>query len=171
MISAIRDNDPVIFFEHKLLYDEVRDDVPEEPYTIPFGEANILRDGNHVTIVTFARMVHFAMQAAETLVAEGIECEVIDPRTTSPLNEDTIIESVENTGCLVVVDESPPRCNMATDISALVSQNAFGALKALVKMVTAPHTPVPFAPELEDAYIPSPEKFAPAVRDVAAYGK
>ena len=103
--------------------------------------------------------------------AEGIECEVIDPRTTSPLDEDSIIESVENTGRLVVVDESPPRCNMATDIAALVSQNAFGALEAPVRMVTAPHTPVPFAPELEDAYIPSPEKIAQAVRDVAGYGQ
>ena len=144
MISAIRDDDPVIFFEHKLLYDEVRDDVPEEAYTIPFGEANILRDGGDVTIVAFARMVHFAMRAAEALAKDGIECEVIDPRTTSPLDEDTIIESVENTGRLVIVDESPPRCNMATDIAALVSQNAFAALKAPVKMVTAPHTPVPF---------------------------
>ena len=170
LIQAIRDDDPVIFFEHKLLYDEVRDDVPEEAYTIPFGEANILRDGGDVTIVAFARMVHFAMRAAEALAADGIECEVIDPRTTSPLDEDTIIESVENTGRLVVVDESPPRCNMATDIAALVSQNAFGALKAPVKMVTAPHTPVPFSPELEDAYIPSPAKIEAAVRDAVAYG-
>ena len=169
MISAIRDNDPVIFFEHKVLYDEVRDDVPEEPYTVPFGEANILRDGGDVTIVAFARMVHFAKQAADKLAEDGIECEVIDPRTTSPLDEDTIIESVENTGRLVVVDESPPRCNMASDIAGLISQNAFGALRAPIKMVTAPHTPVPFAPELEDAYIPSPEKIEAAVRDAVGF--
>ena len=170
LIAAIRDDDPVVFFEHKALYDS-EEDVPDEAYTIPCGEASLTREGDDVTIVAFGRMVHFANQAADDLEKEGVGCTVIDPRTTSPLDEDTIIESVEETGRLVVVDESPPRCNMATDIAALVSQNAFGALEAPVRMVTAPHTPVPFAPELEDAYIPSPEKIAQAVRDVAGYGQ
>jgi pyruvate dehydrogenase E1 component beta subunit len=109
-------------------------------------------------------MVHKAMEAATALAKEGIQCEVIDPRTTSPLDLDTIIESLENTGRLVVVDESNPRCSMAADISAQVTEQAFGALKGPVKMVTAPHCPPPFSDVLEDLYIPSPEKIADAVR-------
>ena len=163
LIQAIRDDDPVIFFEHKMLYD-VEEEVPEGAYTIPFGEANILRDGKDVTIVALGRMVTLAMQAAQTLAKEGIQCEVIDPRTTSPLDTDTIVESVGNTGRLVVVDESHPRCNMATDIAAIVAQEAFDDLKAPVRMVTGPHTPVPFSPALEDLYLPSADKIAAAVR-------
>jgi pyruvate/2-oxoglutarate/acetoin dehydrogenase E1 component len=163
LIQAIRDDDPVIFFEHKMLYD-VEEEVPEGAYTIPFGEANILRDGKDVTIVALGRMVTLALQAAQTLAKEGIQCEVIDPRTTSPLDMDTIVESVGNTGRLVVVDESHPRCNMATDIAAVVAQEAFHSLKAPVRMVTGPHTPVPFSPALEDLYLPSADKIAAAVR-------
>ena len=165
LIQAIRDDDPVIFCEHKALYD-MSGEVPEESYTIPFGEASIVRDGGDVTIVAFGRMVHMATQAAEELAAAGVQCEVIDPRTTSPLDEDTILESVENTGRLVVVDEATPRCNMATDISALVAQKAFGSLQAPIEMVTAPHTPVPFSDALEDLYIPDPQKVAAAVKTV-----
>ena len=166
LIQSIRDDDPVIFLEHKVLYDD-EEEVPDEPYTIPFGEANLTREGEDVTIVAFGRMVKFANEVADKLEKDGISCTVVDPRTTSPLDTDTIIESVEETGRLVVVDEANPRCNMATDISALVAQEAFGALKAPIKMVTPPHTPVPFAPQLEDLYIPSPEKIEAAVRAVA----
>ena len=168
LIQAIRDDDPVVFCEHKLMYD-LKADVPDEAYTIPFGEAAIVRDGGDVTIVALARMVHYAAQAAETLAAQGIDCEIIDPRTTSPLDEDTILESVARTGRLVVVDEATPRCNMATDIAALVADRAFRALKAPVRRVTAPHTPVPFAPSLERLYIPDPERIAAAVRSVWSY--
>ncbi len=170
LIQAIRDDDPVIFCEHKLMYD-LRAEVPDEPYTIPFGEANIVRDGDDVTVVALSRMVHYAGEAAETLAGEGIECELIDPRTTSPLDEDTILESVERTGRLVVVDEATPRCGMAADIAALVAEKAFAALKAPVRRVTAPHTPVPFAPSLEKLYIPSPERIAAVVREVHGYGR
>ena len=143
--------------------------MPEEPYTIPFGEANVVREGDDVTIVGFGRMVGLAQEAARSLADEGIECEIVDPRTTSPLDTDTIIESVENTGRLVIVDEAYPRCSMATDISALVAQEAFGCLKAPIKMVQPPHTPVPFSPPLEDAFIPSAGKIAAAARDVAGF--
>jgi pyruvate dehydrogenase E1 component beta subunit len=165
MIQAIRDDDPVVFLEHKVLYDD-EEEVPDEPYTIPFGEANLTREGEDVTIVAIGRMVKFANQVADGLETDGISCTVLDPRTTSPLDTDSILESVEETGRLVVVDEASPRCNMATDISALVAERAFGALKAPIRMVTPPHTPVPFAPELEDLYIPSPEKIGAAVREV-----
>ncbi len=166
MIQAIRDDDPVIFLEHKVMYDD-EEEVPDEPYTIPFGEANLTREGGDVTIVAFGRMVQFSNQVADKLEKEGISCTVVDPRTTSPLDTDTILECVADTGRLVVVDEANPRCNMATDISALVAQEAFGALKAPIKMVTPPHTPVPFSPQLEDLYIPTPEKIEAAVRAVA----
>ncbi len=168
LIQAIRDNDPVVFCEHKVLY-TLEGEVPEESYTIPFGEANIVREGSDVTIVALGRMVHQAMAAAQNLAKEGISCEVIDPRTTSPLDEYTILESVENTGRVVVVDEANPRCSMATDIAALIAQKAFGDLEAPVEMVTAPHTPVPFAPNLEDLYVPTPAKIEAAVRSTKEY--
>jgi acetoin:2,6-dichlorophenolindophenol oxidoreductase subunit beta len=165
LIQAIRDNDPVIFCEHKLLY-SMQGEVPEEVYTVPFGEANFLRDGEDVTLVTYGRMVHVAMEAANNLARQGIDCEVLDLRTTSPLDEDSILESVEKTGRLVVIDEANPRCSMATDISALVAQKAFAALKGPIEMVTAPHTPVPFSDALEDLYIPDAAKVEAAVRKV-----
>ncbi|WP_175881326.1 alpha-ketoacid dehydrogenase subunit beta [Burkholderia sp. BCC0044] len=162
LIQAIRDNDPVIFLEHKLLYTR-EGDVPEESYAIPFGEANVLRDGDDATIVTYGRMVHLAMDAAATLAKDGIQCDVIDLRTTSPLDEETILESAERTGRVVVVDEANPRCSIATDIAALVAQRAFHSLKAPIELVTAPHTPTPFAGVLEDLYIPSADAIAQAV--------
>src|ERR1700750_878314 len=123
LIQAIRDDDPVIFLEHKVLY-TLEGDVPEESYTIPFGEASVVRDGSDVTVVGLGRMVGFAADAADQLEGEGISCEVIDPRTTSPLDEDTILESVENTGRLVVVDESGPRSGGAARIAAPRAQGA-----------------------------------------------
>jgi acetoin:2,6-dichlorophenolindophenol oxidoreductase subunit beta len=161
LIRAIRDDDPVIFCEHKMLYDET-EEVPDEAYTIPFGEANLTREGEDVTIVAIGRMVKFANEAADRLTSRGVACSVIDPRTASPLDEETILESVKETGRLVVVDEASPRCNLATDIVALVATKAFSALKAPVSIVAPPHTPVPFSPALEDAYVPSPAKIEAA---------
>jgi pyruvate dehydrogenase E1 component beta subunit len=162
MIQSIRDDDPVIFFEHKAMYDD-EEEVPDEPYTIPLGKARTVREGGDATIVAIGRMVKLAAQAAQALEKDGIKCTVIDPRTTSPLDTAAILDSVRKTGRLVVVDEASPRCNMATDISALVAQNAFKALRAPIRMVTPPHTPVPFAPELEDLYVPSVVKIQAAV--------
>jgi acetoin:2,6-dichlorophenolindophenol oxidoreductase subunit beta len=170
MIQAIRDDDPVIFAEHKMLYDTVAD-VPEESYAIPFGEANVLREGGDVTIVAIGRMVHTALEAAEELAGSGVQAEVIDPRTTSPLDVDTILESVENTGRLVVVDESNPRCSLATDIGATVAQDAFGSLRAPIQLVTGPHTPVPFSDSLEDLFIPDAAKIAGAVKTAVDYAR
>jgi acetoin:2,6-dichlorophenolindophenol oxidoreductase subunit beta len=165
LIQSIRDDDPVIFCEHKAMYDTTGE-VPEESYTIPFGEANLAREGGDVTIVAIGRMVSVAMEAAGELASSGVEAEVIDPRTTSPLDTDTILESVEGTGRLVVVDEATPRCNLATDVSATVAQEAFGSLLAPIQMVTAPHTPVPFSDALEDAYIPDAQKVVNAAKAV-----
>jgi pyruvate dehydrogenase E1 component beta subunit len=163
MIQSIRDDDPVIFAEHKMLYD-LAGDVPEESYTIPFGEANVVREGGDVTIVALGRMVHTALEAAEELAGSGVQAEVIDPRTTSPLDVDTILESVENTGRLVVVDESNPRCSLATDVAATVAQDAFGSLRAPIQLVTGPHAPVPFSDALEDLFIPDAARVAGAVK-------
>jgi acetoin:2,6-dichlorophenolindophenol oxidoreductase subunit beta len=168
LTQAIRDDDPVIFCEHKALYDTTGE-VPEEQYVIPFGEANVVRDGGDVTVVAIGRMVSVALAAADELAGTGVQCEVIDPRTTSPLDTDTILESVESTGRLVVVDEATPRCNLATDISATVAQQAFGALRAPIEMVTAPHTPVPFAGNLEDLYIPDAQRVVNAVKSVTSW--
>jgi acetoin:2,6-dichlorophenolindophenol oxidoreductase subunit beta len=165
LIQSIRDNDPVIFMEHKALY-AMKGEVPEESYTIPFGQANIVREGKDVTIVALGRMVHMASQAAASLAKAGIECEVIDPRTISPLDTATIITSVEKTGRLVVVDESHPRASMAGDISSVVAQEAFGSLKGPIKLVTAPHTPVPFSDVLEDLYLPNAAKIEAAVKAI-----
>jgi acetoin:2,6-dichlorophenolindophenol oxidoreductase subunit beta len=168
LIQSIRDDDPVIFCEHKNLYG-LECDVPAESYAIPFGEANILREGKDVTIVSYGLTVHRALDAAETLARkERIEAEVIDLRTLSPIDWDTIIESVESTGRLVVVDEAHPRCSLASDIAAYVAQHAFGALKAAPQMITAPHTPVPFAPSLEDIYIPSADAIVAAASKIVA---
>ena len=165
LIQAIRDDDPVIFFEHKMMYDDTGE-VPDESYTIPFGEANITREGDDATIVAFGRMVNLANQVADELKREGVGVTVIDPRTTSPLDTETILDSVSETGRLVVVDEAHPRCSMAADISRLVAEEAFSHLKAPIRTVTAPHVPVPFSPALEDIYIPSPAKIREAVRSV-----
>ncbi len=168
LTTAIRDQDPVIFLEHKALYAE-KGEVPEGDYTIPFGHARLAHAGEDVTIVAAGLMVKFATKAAKTLSEQGIGCDVIDLRTTSPLDEEAILDSVENTGRLVVVDESPPRCGLATDIVSLVTHKAYASLKAPPEMVTSPHTPVPFARELEKAYLPSPDKIADAVQRTLAW--
>lgn len=168
LIAAIRDPDPVIFMEHKRLYMRTTD-VPEAPYVIPLGQARIAREGSDVTVVGVQKMVHTALDAAAVLEGEGITCDVIDPRTYSPLDTDTILESVRKTGRLVVVDESHPRCSLATDISALVAESAFDSLVAPIRQVTGAHAPVPFSPPLEDLYIPSAERVAAACRSVMSY--
>lgn len=165
LATAIRDDDPVMFFEHKALYTR-KCEVPDEDYTINFGEAELVREGNDVTIVALARMVGFAEKALDMLAAEGITADLIDPRTISPLDEETILASVEHTGRLIVVDESNPRCSVAADIAAMVASKGFHHLKAPVGLVTAPHTPVPFARELERAYVPGPDKIIQAIREV-----
>ena len=168
LIQSIRDNDPVIFCEHKLLY-TLEGEVPEESYTIPFGEASVVREGDDVSIITLGRMVHIADQAAQNLQKKGVHCEVIDLRTTSPLDEATLLESVERTGRVVVVDESHPRCSMASDIAGIVAQKAFGSLKAPIEQVTGPHAPVPFSDALEDLYIPGAAQVEAAVSRVMEF--
>lgn len=165
LLAAIEDDDPVIFFEDKTLYN-VTGEVPEEYYTIPLGKADIKREGSDVTIIGIGKQVNTALEAAEKLASQGIEAEVVDPRSLSPLDENILLASVEKTNRLVIVDEANPRCNVATDIAALVADKGFDFLDAPIKRVTAPHTPVPFSPPLEDIYLPTPEKVIEAVNEM-----
>ena len=167
LIAAIRDDDPVIFMEHLVLLDS-SGPVPEGEYVVPLGKAEIARPGKDVTVVAIGRMRLFAMQAAEALAKDGIDVEVVDPQSLSPLDESTILESVKKTHRLVVVDEGNPRCSVANDIVTLAAQQAFAYLDSAPRTVTAPHTPVPFSPPLEDAYIPSPAKIVAAVKAAVA---
>ena len=165
LAASIRDDDLVMFLENKLLY-AMSGEVPEGEYVIPLGKADIKREGTDVTIVAISRMVHQALAAAETLQADGISVEIVDPRTLSPLDEETILNSVTKTHRLVIVDEDNPRCSVATDIAALAADKAFSELDAPIKLVTAPHTPVPFSPPLEQFYIPSPERIVATVQEL-----
>lgn len=168
LIQAIRDDDPVIYLEHKLLY-SMSAEVPDEAYCVPFGEAEFVREGDDATIVAFGAMVPRAVEVADKLEKEGLTIEVVDPRTTSPLDKQAILESVERTGKLVIVDESPPRCSLASDVAGIISQEGFAYLKAPIELVTCPHTPSPFSPSLEDAYLPSVERIEAAVRKALSY--
>ena len=165
MLQAIKDNDPVVFLEHKKSY--VREmEVPEEEYYIPFGKAKVVKEGKDVTIVAIHRMVWEAEQAAEELQKQGISAEVIDPRTLSPFDMDTILTSVKKTGRVIIVDESYPRCGMAADISAQITESAFENLKAPVKRVVPPHVHIPFSSALEDEWIPNCSKIKDAVLEI-----
>lgn len=168
LTTAIRDDDPVIFLEHKALY-AVTGDVPDGEYLLPYAHARQVCQGDDLTILATGMMVGVAEAAARNMAEEGIACDVIDLRTTSPLDEEAILDSVERTGRLVIVDESPPRCSFATDLSSLVAQKAFASLKAPIEMVTPPHSPIPFARELESAYLPSADKVETAILKLMAY--
>lgn len=165
LTTAIRDDDPVIFMEHKKMYDDLGE-VPDESFAIPFGEGRIVQEGRDVTIVAMGRMVQVAQAAARLVAGDGISCTILDPRTLSPLDEELLLELAADTGRVVIVDEANPRCSVASDLSAIICEGAFDDLKAPILRVTAPHTPVPFAPNLEDIYLPSPERVAAAIRKV-----
>ena len=169
-IAAIRDNGPVIVLEHKFLGLSAKCAVPEEPYTIPIGRAQIVRRGRDVTLCGIGRMTHICSEAANLLLAEGIDAEVVDVLTISPLDEDTILESVSRTRRLVVVDEDTPTASMARDIAARVADKGFDDLDAPIKTVTAPDSPVPFAAVLEAHYTPSAASVIAAVHSLFGTG-
>ena len=166
LIASIRDDDPVVFCEPKsILYSS--GEVPEGDYEIPLGEAKLTREGTDVSLVAFGATVNVALQAAEMLQSEGTSAEVLDLRSLQPLDEEAILATLEKTGRLVVVDESTPRCGIASDVAALCVDRGFDSLNAPVKRVTAPHTPVPFSAVLEDAFMPSADKVVSAVRELS----
>jgi pyruvate/2-oxoglutarate/acetoin dehydrogenase E1 component len=163
--TAIRDNNPVIFFEHKKLY-EVEGEVPEEEYTIPFGQADVKRAGSDVTIVTYAYMVGKSLAAAEQLAREGIDVEVVDLRTVDPIDEEAILASVKKTHRLVVVQETWRKCSVSSEVAAIVAEKALDYLDEPVLRVTAHDVPTPFAPVLEEYVLPNEAKIVAAVRQV-----
>lgn len=167
LIEAIRDDNPVVFLEHKMLY-AMEGEVPEGEYTIPFGQADIKREGQDVTVVATANMVHTALGAAEKLAADGISLEVVDPRTLYPLDMETIIASVKKTHRLVILHEEVKFAGSGAEIAAQVAEDAFDYLDAPILRVAAPFCPVPFSPPLEKAYIPSEQQLIDAVKKVMA---
>ena len=167
--SAIRDNNPVLFFEHKFLYRRIKEEVPEGDYTVPIGQAIVRRPGRDLTIVTYAAMVHASLDAAAQLAREGIEAEVVDLRTLLPLDRETIIESVRRTSKLLVVHEDTRTGGIAGEIAAVVTDSAFEDLDGPVRRVTSLDTPVPFSPPLEEHFLPNAERIAAAARDLARY--
>jgi pyruvate/2-oxoglutarate/acetoin dehydrogenase E1 component len=165
LISSIRDDNPVMFFEHKLLY-PIKGPVPEEPYAIPLGKADVKREGSDVTVIGLALTVHQALEAADILAKGGISVEVIDPRTIVPFDKEAILKSVRKTGKVVIVDEDYDRCGFASWVAAIIADEAFEYLDAPIKRVTTPNIPIPFSPPLEKHILPSTEKIIRAVETV-----
>ncbi len=165
--TAIRDNNPVISFEFGRLMGR-KGEVPEEDYTIPLGKADVKREGSDVTLVALAWLVHEALAAAETLAAEGVSVEVVDPRTLVPLDAETIRNSVQKTGRLVIADEAGPTAGFSAEVAALVTEDAatFARLKAPVKRVCALQVPIPYSPVLESAVFPDRNRIIAGVREV-----
>ena len=167
--SAIRDNSPVLFFEHKFLYRRIKEELPAEEYTVPLGKAVVRREGRDLTIVSYAAMMHTSMEAADLLAKEGIEAEVIDLRTLLPLDRETLLASVKKTNKLLVVHEDTRTGGIAGEIAALVCEGAFEDLDGPVMRVTSLDTPVPYSPPLEERFLPNVSSVANAARELAKY--
>lgn len=167
--SAIRDNSPVLFLEHKFLYRRIKEELPSEDYTVPLGKATVRREGRDLTIVTYAAMLHTSLEAADMLSKEGIEAEVIDLRTLLPLDRETLLASVKKTSKVLVVHEDTRTGGIAGEIAALVCEGAFEDLDGPILRVTSLDTPVPFAPPLEERFLPNVSKVATAARELAKY--
>ncbi|MFW9847085.1 MAG: alpha-ketoacid dehydrogenase subunit beta, partial [Candidatus Thorarchaeota archaeon] len=163
--SAIRDPDPVMFFEHKMLYDR-KEEVPQEEYLVPFGEARVRREGADVTVWATFYMVHKALEVADELSKEGISVEVIDPRTLAPLDKQTLIGSVKKTGRLVLATEETKTGATTGEVAAIIQEEAFDWLDAPIIRVNAPDTPIPFSPVLEQNFIPSKDRIAEAIKSI-----
>jgi pyruvate dehydrogenase E1 component beta subunit len=166
--TAILDENPVLFFEHKKLL-AVTGDVPEEYYTIPFGKADLKRPGRDMTIVATHAMVHRSLSVADMFAKEGIEIEILDPRTLKPLDKESILGSAKKTGRVIVADEGPIMCGVASEISAMIAEEAIEYLQAPILRVGSPDAPVPTSPPLEKAYIPDEDDLIKAVQKMKAF--
>ncbi|TRM76686.1 alpha-ketoacid dehydrogenase subunit beta [Sulfolobus sp. B5] len=165
LISSIRDDDPVVFLENKVLYG-VKGPVPEEEYTIPLGKAEVKREGEDVTIIGIARTVWHALEANETLGKEGISAEVVDVRTIVPFDKETVLKSVKKTGRVVIVDEDYDRCGFASWVASIIADEAFEYLDAPIKRITTPNVPIPFSPPLEQYVLPDAKKIVNTVKSI-----
>jgi 2-oxoisovalerate dehydrogenase E1 component beta subunit len=162
--SAIRDNDPVIFFEHKGLYRKIKEDLPEEEYTVPIGKAKVVRQGRDLTVVTYGAMVWVALEAADKLAEEGAQVEVVDLRTLLPLDRETVCESVRKTSKVLLLHEDTRTGGMAGELAATITESVWEFLDGPILRVTAPDTPVPYSPPLEEAFLPNCEKVVEKAR-------
>ncbi|MEO8657802.1 MAG: alpha-ketoacid dehydrogenase subunit beta [Bryobacteraceae bacterium] len=167
--SAIRDNDPVIFFEHKALYRRIKEDLPTGEYTVPIGKARLHREGRHISVITYGSMVHAAAEAADQLNAEGISLEIIDLRTLLPLDEDTILASVRKTSKALIAHEACMTGGVGGEIAARITEKVFEYLDGPVVRVTAPDCPVPYSPPLEEAFLPNAAKIVEKARWLAKF--
>jgi len=168
--TSIRDEDPVLFFEHKKMYRSIRGDVPEGDYTIPIGQAKVTREGSDVTVIAYGLMAHYALEAAELLATDGVSAEVVDVRTLRPLDGETLLASVRKTGKAVIVYEDNRFGGYGAEIAAILAEEAFESLDGPIVRVTGPDVPgVPYNHVLEDWFMPNPDRIADAVRRLAAY--
>lgn len=167
--SAVRDDNPVIYFEHKFLYRRLKDELPGGDFTVPLGKARIVREGTDMTIYTYGWMVEHAKAAAQTLEDEGVSVEIVDLRTLLPLDRETILRSIEKTSKALIVHEDTRTLGVGAEVSAILVEEAFDMLDGPIMRVTAPDTPVPFSPPLEQAFLPNPDKIVAAARKLAAY--
>lgn len=167
--SAIRDNNPIIFFEHKYLYRRIKDEMPSEDYTVPLGKAAVRREGNDIVVITYGAMVWTALEAAELLAREGISLEVVDLRTLLPYDEQCVLSSVRKCGKVVLLHEDTRIGGMAGELAAVIAEKAFEDLDGPIVRITALDTPVPFSPPLEDYFLPNVQRVADAARQLAAY--
>jgi 2-oxoisovalerate dehydrogenase E1 component beta subunit len=167
--SAIRDNDPVLYFEHKGLYRRIKEDLPAEEYTVPIGKAKVVREGRDLSIVTYGAMVWVALEAAEMLAPEGISIEVVDLRTLVPLDRDTVCQSVKKTSKVILLHEDTRTGGMAGELAVTITENVFEYLDGPIVRVTAPDTPIPYSPPLEDAFLPNADKVIEKARWLHRY--
>jgi 2-oxoisovalerate dehydrogenase E1 component beta subunit len=167
--ASIRDNNPVLFFEHKFLYRRIKEEIPADDYIVPLGKAIVRRKGKHLTMLSYAAMMHTSLEAAEALAKEGIEAEVIDLRTLLPLDEETILNSVKKTNKCLVVHEDTKTGGIAGEIAAILAEKAFHDLDGPLVRVTSLDTPVPYAPTLEEAFLPNAQKVFAAAKALANF--
>jgi 2-oxoisovalerate dehydrogenase E1 component beta subunit len=167
--SAIRDNDPVIFFEHKGLYRKIKEELPTEEFTVPIGKAKIVREGRDLTIVTYGSMVWVALEAADKLAEEGASVEVVDLRTLVPLDREAVSESVKKTSKVLLLHEDTRTGGMAGELAASITESVWEFLDGPILRVTAPDTPVPYSPPLEEAFLPNCGKVVEKARELWRY--
>jgi 2-oxoisovalerate dehydrogenase E1 component beta subunit len=167
--AAIRDPNPVLYFEHKFLYRHIKGEVPDDDYVVPIGKADVKREGSDISVITYSSGVHWALEAAETMSKEGVEVEIVDLRTLLPLDKETILNSVKKTGKVLIVHEDTMTGGIGAEIVALISENAFQYLDAPIKRVSSLDTPVPYAPTLEEYFLPNVQKVLDALKSLASY--
>lgn len=168
--AAIRDEDPVLFFEHKRAYRLIKGEVPEADYTLPIGKADVKREGSDITVITYGLCIHFALQAAEKLAEDGIDAHILDLRTVYPLDKDAIVEAASKTGKVLLVTEDNKEGSIIGEVSAIISENCLFELDAPIKRLAGPEVPsMPYAPTMEKHFMMNPEKVEKAMRELAEY--